>query len=382
MKKVLIIGGSHRDIPLINACKQLGFYVITLGNRSYYIGHKFADKYYEEDFSDLNNIEKVALKERINYIIPGCSELAYINSVIVTSRMGLNIFDKPENLEPLFDKWKLKDLCKKLGIPTPSSYRLDLKREFNDIDLRYPVIVKPVDQSGGRGISIAKSINEIRGAIKKLVTNKGYAIVEEYIEGRLIAYSCVLYAGKIIFDFIAEDTSFINPFNVSTSYPLWDEQLRLRLRRYIYKLVKYLDLQWGVIHAQFIEKENMPYLIDITRRIPGDLFPFLIELSTGFPYSLATVMSYIKMGILSDGELTKRNVVRHCVFSKRNGILLHVVVPDEFKQRLIYRLDILNEGDEITNYLIDRVSIMLFEFENIDKDLVNMIKEKIEVVVK
>lgn len=381
MEKVLIIGGSHRDIPLIQACKQLGYYVITLGSRSYYIGHRFADKFYKLDFSNIDSVEEVILNEKISYIIPGCSELAYINSVILTNRLGLNIFDNLETLGILFDKWKLKNLCKKLGVPTPEGWRINLSKESINIKLQYPLLLKPVDQSGGRGISIVKNKEEIKEALKKIVTNKDYAILEEYIEGRLIAYSCVLSDGNIVFDFTAEDTSFINPFNVSTSYPVWDEDLKLKLRGYISKLINHLNLKWGVVHAQFIDKENKFYLIDITRRIPGDLFPFLIEFSTGFPYSWATIMSYMGRIFNLSWKSLKRNIVRHCVFSRKNGKFVHIKVPKELENRLIYRLDIFNKDDEITDYLVDRVSIMFFEFKEIDRSLIDMIKKNVEVVV-
>ena len=47
MKKVLILGGSHRDIPLIKASQDLGYFVITLGNKDYYLGHNYSNKAYK-----------------------------------------------------------------------------------------------------------------------------------------------------------------------------------------------------------------------------------------------------------------------------------------------------------------------------------------------
>ena len=51
MKKILILGGSHRDIPLIKASQDLGYFVITLGNKDYYLGHNYSNKAYKINFN-------------------------------------------------------------------------------------------------------------------------------------------------------------------------------------------------------------------------------------------------------------------------------------------------------------------------------------------
>jgi hypothetical protein len=59
MKKILILGGSHRDIPLIKASQDLGYFVITLGNKDYYLGHNYSNKAYKINFNDLNMVKKI-----------------------------------------------------------------------------------------------------------------------------------------------------------------------------------------------------------------------------------------------------------------------------------------------------------------------------------
>ena len=59
MKKILILGGSHRDIPLIEASQELGFFVITLGDRDYYLGHDYSDKYYLVNYNDLAKVKEI-----------------------------------------------------------------------------------------------------------------------------------------------------------------------------------------------------------------------------------------------------------------------------------------------------------------------------------
>ena len=65
MKKILILGGSHRDIPLIKASQDLGYFVITLGNKDYYLGHNYSNKAYKINFNDLNMVKKIIEDENI-----------------------------------------------------------------------------------------------------------------------------------------------------------------------------------------------------------------------------------------------------------------------------------------------------------------------------
>ena len=74
MKKILILGGSHRDIPLIKASQDLGYFVITLGNKDYYLGHNYSNKAYKINFNYLEKVKEIINKEDIDYILPGSGE--------------------------------------------------------------------------------------------------------------------------------------------------------------------------------------------------------------------------------------------------------------------------------------------------------------------
>ena len=60
MKKLLLVGGGHSDIPLIRSAKRLGYRVITSGNRSKDLGHSESDAYIPCDFSDPQEVLELA----------------------------------------------------------------------------------------------------------------------------------------------------------------------------------------------------------------------------------------------------------------------------------------------------------------------------------
>ena len=69
MVPILILGGSHRDVPLIKASQELGYFVISLGDRDYYLGHNYSDKYYRVNFNDLAKVKEIIRNEKIDYFI-------------------------------------------------------------------------------------------------------------------------------------------------------------------------------------------------------------------------------------------------------------------------------------------------------------------------
>jgi len=124
MKKILILGGSHRDIPLIKAAKELGYFVITLGAREYYLGHKYSDKAYLIDFNDLTAVEKIYHDEAITFLLPGCGEESYLSTVKLSHKLKIGNFDTLEVAQLVHNKWKFKDFCLSHNISTPNGFTI------------------------------------------------------------------------------------------------------------------------------------------------------------------------------------------------------------------------------------------------------------------
>ena len=196
MKKILILGGSHRDIPLIKAAQELGFFVITLGACSYYLGHKYADKKYLIDFNDLQTIKKIYFEEKITYIIPGCGEESYINTVILTHQLKIGNFDTIKTAQLVHNKWRFKEFCLKNGVSTPQGFHIN---KMTKSSINFPLIVKPTTLSGGRGVQIVKTEQELDSAIKEAQNYSDEIFIEEFIEGKLIAYSIFFINQKNLF---------------------------------------------------------------------------------------------------------------------------------------------------------------------------------------
>ncbi len=372
MQKILILGGSHRDIPLIQASQELGYFVITLANKTKdeYIGHRYADKYYKIDFNDLGAVEEICHKENIDYLIPGCGEASYLNTVKMANKLKMGNFDTFETARLIHNKWKFKNFCLQNNISTPKGMLYD--KNLSNISLDFPIVVKPANLSGGKGVQVVKNKIEFIDAIKQSIKYSNEIFLEEFIKGELIACSVILKDQKIFYSFFGADKNYLNDYLITTAYPISiDITIKNKIFKDIETIANKLHLKDGMFHLQIIIKNETPYIIDVARRIPGDLYPKLIEYCDDIEYSKAVIQTYIGEKITANLAKTDKpkNILRHCIMPKENGFYQTLLVDSLLKKRIIYRLDLLSEDSIIHDYLHTQIAIIFVNIEN-DKEFI------------
>jgi len=366
MKKILILGGSHRDIPLIKAAQELGYYVITLGAREYYLGHKYSDKYYLIDFNDLDVVKKIYIKENIDYLLPGCGEQSYLNTVKLSHQLHIGNFDTLEIAQLIHDKWQFKEFClaNKISTPKGTFYH----KKFALDALKLPIVVKPTNLSGGRGIKVVHTIADLKTALSEAKKYSNEIFLEEFIEGELFAYSVFFINKKIIYDFFGKDDMYLNPYLVTTAYPAKIENRLLQiLKDELEVMARTLDIVDGMFHAQVIMKNKKLYIIDVTRRIPGDFYPNLIEFCDNIAYSKAVVQSYTTGKVTVALQKSQQYfVIRHCVMPSQNGLYTNIFIDETLKDKIIYRFDLMPLNSLIENYLYTQIAIVFIKLDKSD----------------
>jgi biotin carboxylase len=383
MKKILLLGGSHRDIPLIKASQELGYFVITLGDRDYYLGHKYSDKSYKINFNDLEAVKKIAIEEQIDYLLPGCGEESYLNTVQLSHALNMGNFDDMKTAKLVHNKWKFKDFCLKNGISTPNGLFFNNQSDLDN--LKFPIVVKPTNLSGGRGVEIVNTYEELTHSLLNARNVSDEIFLEEYIEGKLIAYSIFLKEQKILYGFIGEDRTYLNKYLIASAYPYILEPIVLNaLKLDIEKLARLLHLVDGMFHLQVLIKEDQPYIIDVTRRIPGDLFPYLIEFCDHVEYSKAVVKAYTT-GIIGDEfshQFDKQTfVIRHCVMPSKNGLYRDLFIDQSLKDKIIYRFDLMKQDSLVTDFLHTQMAIIFIKLDYADNTILENINTLIYPIV-
>lgn len=182
-KKILILGASSSEIPLINRAQELGAYVIvTDRNINYDLSpaKRLADSAWDISWSDINSLEKKCKETKIDGVIAGYSEFRCENLIRLTERLNLPCYLTERQLEITRDKILFKKECEKYNIPVIIEF------DYTDERIDYPVIVKPVDRGGSIGISIANDKKELDSAYKYAMdlSVKKEVIIEKYISNK------------------------------------------------------------------------------------------------------------------------------------------------------------------------------------------------------
>lgn len=370
-KRILIAGGSHAELPLIETAKKQGNYVLTTGNNIDGIGHKMADQYIPGDFSDKELILKLARQEKVDAIVSGCNDFSYLSTAYACEQLGLPGHDSYETAKLVHHKNSFRKLTRLLGIKTPlvctCSGRQDVIRACDF--LKFPIVVKPTDLTGGKGVTICRNKEEAllayENAIK--VTREPAVIVEEYIEGSNHGASVLLKNQKVVFGFCDNEQYYENKYLVSGACfpPDLPYCTMVQLFSDIEKIAGELQLVDGIFHTQFIVgRDTMPVMIDPCRRSPGDLYILLVKYSTGIDYPLEILKAECGEPVDEKYLPHYRNIARECIMTNRNGVMEDICINPEIKERIIDQLIWGQKGDLICDYLKYKAGILFFECDD------------------
>ena len=370
MKKILITGGSHSEIPLIEALRRLGdIYIISTGRDEGGLGHQRVDKYVRGDYSNGDFVLELARKEGVEGIVSGCNDFAYLSTAYACEVLGLPGHDSYETAKRFHRKDVLRGICRELDVKVPRFQVISSEAELGQYDWEYPIIIKPTDLTGGKGVRKCNSLYEAKQAYHMAVvmTRQNVVLAEEFVEGTNNGASMLLKDGKVIFAFFDNEEYYLNKYLVSGAYaPSYiEEHTRSAIKEGAEKIAQKMGLCNGLFHCQYIVDANgEPYLIDPCRRTPGDMYVKLVEYSTGCRYAENIVRAELAMDYDIPEKLTDKAIARECLMTDRNGLYRGMEIPGEYKKRMIDSLIWAEPGFMVDDYLKYKLGIVFYEFEN------------------
>ncbi len=312
MDRVLLLDTNVASAPIHRYLTDAGYEVHVVGRNPNDFLARAALNYVNLDYSDVE--ASLALVERLDakYLVPGCNDLSYETCAAISARRPFPGIDPVDVVRTLGNKQDFRRYAALHGIPAP--------RQIAEADASagQSVIVKPVDAYSGRGVTALKAptTNEIGAALAlaKTFSTTGACLIEEFVEGQLYSHTAFLGEDSIVADFIVEEHGSINPFTVDTSclVPDFDPTLLGKVRAAIEQIARDLKLTSGLIHTQFIADGDGFWIIEITRRCPGDLYSLLISFSTGFNYAENYVRPFIGQPF-KDGARRRCAIMRHTI---------------------------------------------------------------------
>lgn len=384
-KKMLLLGGGHAEIPLIQAAHELGWYVITTGNAREGLGHPYADKNVFADFSDKDAMLELAKSEGVQAVCSGCNDFALLSTVYVCEKLGLPGHDSYATSLKIHHKDKYRALATRLGIPTPRALVVRSAADFETAiaQLSFPIIVKPVDLTGGKGIHRAANTDEAREAYKDACsrTRQDHIVVEEFVQGSNHGFSAMLVKGKVAFAFSDNEQYYINKYMVSgaNSPSTSSDKTLAMLREYSERIAQELHLVDGILHIQYIERaDGTPVIIEICRRPPGDLYIKFVKYATGIDYPKFIVQAETGEDISDIADIPTQGFwLRHCIMADCQageqtatgdickGIVRDVTFAPEIQGNIVEKFLWYKPGEVVTDKLTYKAGIVFFKFDSL-----------------
>jgi len=374
---MLLLGGSPAEIPLIKAAQKMGWFVITTGNAREGLGHPYADKNVFADFSDKEAMLELARAEGVSAVCSGCNDFALLSTVYVCEKLGLPGHDSFATSLEIHHKDKYRALATRLGIPTPRAITVRNEQEFETAisTLTFPIIVKPVDLTGGKGIHRAANAEEARAAYNDATsrTREDHVVVEEFVIGTNHGFSAMLVKGKVAFAFSDNEQYFVNKYLVSganTPSTTAVEGLA-KLREYSERIASELNLVDGILHIQYIERaDGTPVIIEICRRPPGDLYIKFVKYATGVDYPKFIIMAETGEDISRIADAPTQGFwLRHCIMAgpeiENGSTVRDVTFAPEIQRNIVEKFLWYKAGETIADKLTYKAGIVFFKFNSL-----------------
>lgn len=290
MKKLAIIGASYLQKPLVEKCKELGVYSICFAWEEGAVCKDLCDKFYPISTIDKEAILKACLEEKIDGITTIASDVATLTVCYVAEKMGL--VGNPDNYSlTATNKYLMRQCFIKHDVPSPKFCLSE--GEIPDIitTFSFPVIVKPTDRSGSRGVEKVLRREDLHQAIERACHESFQfkAIIEEFVEGREISVESISFKGEHHILQITDKVTTEAPFFVELEHhqpSSLPEDIKAEVRIIVLNALDALHIQYGASHAELkITKDGDIRVIEIGARMGGDFIGSdLVKLSTGYDF--------------------------------------------------------------------------------------------------
>ena len=294
-KKLLVIGSGEVDANIVRAAHELGVYVIVadgVQKSPATFAKNIADESWDINYAHIEELGERCRAAGVDGVLAGYSEFRVSAACRIAAFIGSPFYATLEQIELTRNKRRFKDTCRRYGVRTPRDYCIDRFPGVGMLpELRLPVIVKPTDAAGRKGITVCTREEELPAAVELAIQNSvsGTVIVEEYVVGREFVAVYTLQDGRYSLSCFNE--KYLN--EEARSSGLCDlaltpsKHLETYLRDtdpHIKVFLRGIGAQNGVAFFQGIAAEDGCCVFEMGYRLNGGNDYFIAERENGISY--------------------------------------------------------------------------------------------------
>lgn len=397
-KKLMLLGGIRYLLPVIKIAHDLGYYVITADYLPDNIAHKYSDEYVNVSIIDKEAVLKVAKEKQIDGILSYGVDPGVVSAAYVAERMGLPFQCSYEAACILQDKSLFRQFLQENGFNCPK------KADFKNIEdaiaiedsFEYPIIVKPVDSAGSKGVSKVESKTTFEKACRYAFDNSlsGHIIVEQFLEseGTPSGSESFFVDGELKYNASYDqlfDKKAANKF--TPAIELWPSSKPKRyldeIKSELQRLGNLLGITTGLFNIEWRLSGGKAYLMEVSPRAGGNRLAEILNYATDVDIIYAETVKSV--GIKPEGvkEPTYNGYYAiYNIHSEKAGIFDSLEIDEELAQYIVEKELRVQEGDTIASFTGANASIgtlfLRFDSRNDLERYIMQISEYIKVLIK
>ena len=399
-KKIMLLGGLRYLKPVIDAAHLQGYYVITADYLPNNIAHKWSDEYCNVSIIDKEAVLKEAQRLKIDGIMSFACDPGVVAASYVQNKMGLPSFGPFESVEILQNKDKFRAFLTEHGfnVPKAKGYNKAEDAIADANQWEYPVIVKPTDAAGSKGVTRVDDATQLKSAVEYAFNHSisGHIIIEDFIEkkGCSSDTDSMSVDGKLVFtSFCAQrfDSDATNPYTPAAySWPsTFTKEEEAYLVSEIQRLITLLNLKTVVYNIEVrVAPNGKPYIMELTPRGGGNRLCEMLRYATGVDMITAITRAMVGDPILEPIEQKPYNghwaeIILH---ADKDGLFDHLEISKDLSAEIVEEDIWVVKGDKVEGFegANNAFGTLVLKFqtaEELEKAITNQ-RSWLKVVVK
>lgn len=337
--KAMVIAGGVPQMELLRQLKERKIETVLLDGNENCLARAIPDKFYKVNIFNIEDVKKIAVDEKVDFIITVCADQVLLVVAEVSEMLSLPCYIGYKQAQDVSDKIRMKKIFKENKIPTTKYLELE-SLDMNEIaKLNYPLVVKPVDAYSSKGVRKAETEKELIAYYNeaKKISRSGGVIVEEFFEGEEISVDAFVLNGK------AHILSITNSEKVKDKdrfvifrgrYPAAiPDTIRNQIEDVAQKIADSFGLVNSPLLVQLLHNNENISVLEFCARTGGNMKWLLIKNSCGVDVITATID--ITLGLVPDitpKEVNNNVVVNDFIYCKP-GVFDHFEGFDELVEK-------------------------------------------------
>lgn len=357
MKSILIIGAGFLQAFVIKKAKDLGYRTLAIDKNPCAVGFEIADEYSAVDVVDLDACLAYARAHRVDGVMTAATDYGVLSASYIAKTMGLPGLDF-ETAKIIKNKYLVRDI-----LYSKTGQGISQYFEVNDLDhlpvkrrsIEFPVIVKPCDGSGSKGVNKAGNFNELMIAVGTALNASRIhkALVEKFISGKEFGVESMVLNGEVhVLGVMGKHMT--DPPDYAELGHFMPSQLGMeaKVKDIVRRSIQALGINYGAVNMDvLITNEGEAFIVDIGARMGGNLIgSHIIPIGTGIDYMEALIRSAVGDEVNLGVGNGRVNVATRLLALRPGRVKRLPDFAEIQRQEMVEIYHHLHVGDEIPQY--------------------------------